>query len=566
MFFYIKYNKYKSDKIFQRSFCDLLVYFHSHYNLVEQIFEYLYNDTKEKILIEITSYLTYKFHYIAYNFELCLTNAATEKMKKKNALLSLGEIIRFLGTEKITNYCFKILALIKNVLNMKEEYLYEDLLEVLSIFLRIADVSDLGSLLSSVVLTLIPLKSHFEDKINEILKSLFDRHLLSEYFGDLFFIDELDVPYGLKKNIKKYQKNTETSPISEVLGEYSKHLKHENLTIKIYALKYLLKIFRENKTKLNRLILSFKVADPIISNIIEALMSCCKEKHENVQILAAECLGELGALEPSHIPPTSQTKTTFAFSVKSDEFAKMVLKELCRAYQLQSIPGVLNCLAFAIQEVLQIHQVDLKKSSKTHIWEAVPIRMRPLVEPLLKSNLYDVESSVEVKPHPIYCSTSNFNEWSFIWANKMIAMLPNSDNQKLLKAFKPSIKNNTNLLSTIFPYIVLHAIESGSNLQVNEIFEEINIVLKNATVKRQEQKLNKPSREGSVLHFPNEKSIVSTVEENCINNYNYNNETKVQKCVKICFDVIDFLERWKREYHGRLPSEFKTTAGVSFNI
>lgn len=543
------------------------MYFHASYDLIVDIFSYrsnVPNATRDVVVTEMTEYMTKSFQGILYYFQLHIKNSDSERQLKKRTLQSLGKIIQFMGSERITPNRFKILTLLNTATNTNEDELRDVILEVWTIFLCTIDVHQIGSLLSSIFVSLIPLMAHNQCKINEIFTNLLcsNESLLSSFFSSLYFIEHIDeVDASIKSLVKRHTK--ENNSLVEQLSEYLIHIQHENVMVRSFGLKNLLTLIKKNRDQLNSFVVSRNTVLPVLVNILKSLMNCCKENDQDLQVCAAQCLGELGALEPTLMPTNYEPQNRFTFNVFTDEFAIMVLKELCRAYQVQVDANHVDCFALAIQEVLVSHNVNPRTHSKMNIWEAIPSRMWPIIESLLDSSYSGVKSNdSQPESHPIYGSTQNltFEEWVFRWATSMINKIKDERTNKLLDAFRFSIKKNINTMSLIFPYIVLHSIQNCSPSDVTLIHDEMITVF--ASVAADERPVEEQPAETdeeassaisqeTQLHLEIPNSVTYdgdiVVQDDC-SNMKY-------KCARAGFGVLDFLQQWTREYLKNKPKE-----------
>lgn len=451
---------------------DILVYYHKNPNCVLEVFTHYQGPNKSDALTNLSNYLERNMLGVLKHFEI---NISGEKREEKDTLLSLGQIIRLSGTEKITPYRFKIMTVLNTALGNDDRSVIATCIKIWHIFVHTVDMMELGQLLSSIIVSLKPFIDDYPDEIDEIFTYLIvdNGNLMNKYFKDIFFLEELPLREELRRAITVEHKFTDQrKSFIEQLDDYLRHITHKNVVVRAYGLKYLGNVLRENRTDLNNLIINETVIHPILGGLLRNLMICCKENDKDVQKYAAECLGEIGALEPSHLPPDYQPQSSFAFSIHTSIFAKLALEKLCHAYQVQSDVYNVDCFALAIQEILISNSVDPSKQQNLDIWEAIPTKMRPLVEPLLNSSYTAIRKRTTVEVHPIYGSmeAKSCEEWAFTWATKIIEQIRVEETRSLLDAFTPSIKRDMQILSMIFPYIILHAILSSSETVSNAIF------------------------------------------------------------------------------------------------
>lgn len=479
-----------------------------------------------------------------------------------HTLKSLGEIIRFMQTEAITQYRFKIIALLNTAIANKD--LQAIGIHVWDIFLRTVEQETLGTLLGSILVSLKPLLESHREETDKILTFLIIENgsLLSRFIPDLFFIEELPIRKELKACVKQHRAQKLKLPLLERLTDYMQYIQHENITVRTYGLKYLAKLLRANRTELNNLIISEGTCNAIVTGLLKSLISCCKQKDTELQSCAAQCLGELGALDPSNLPPEYEKEQGFAFSVHSDEFCIMALAELCRAYQVQTDTKSVDCFAVAIQMLLVSHSVNPETNSKMNIWEAIPVRLRELMIPLLKSNYSCINTGKVVIAHPVFGSqqANKFEDWAYNWGVKLITSISKPETQQLLRSFKFSIRRDSNTLSIIFPYIILHGIlDSGEN-ERQQAFEEFETIFRYVTE-------NKQTTSPVVTTQTDFFSVRQQKPSKSVEKYNGSAQPDLnklaRKCARVAFGLLEFLERWTREYRQKYP---KSSEHVDYRI
>ncbi|XP_050095834.1 serine/threonine-protein kinase ATR-like [Anopheles aquasalis] len=519
----------------------------------------------------IAEYIAGRFLGVLAYFEATLVHPDAEKVLKSEALLSLGDIIRLLGGEHITPFRFKIIALLRTALGLQVPVLTRHCVKIWRIFVCTVDVRQLGPLLSTIVVTLEPLLAQFPDDIDYIFRYLImeNNSLLGQFIGDLFFLDDMAIAVDVKRAVAQ-----RAPPPSEPryrfasqLDELIRHCNHENLTVRAYALAHLRRLCAGNRSELNESILGQhqRISIGTIATLVETLIRGLGEQDVQIQLRAAECLGELGALAPSHLPPIyAPLGIGFALSVHSDAFAIIALRELCRAYQRQKDSKNVDSFSLAIQEILNERGVSPKAGKKVDVWETIPERLRPIMEPLLTSCYTTVSKAAPTFPHPVFGSVRSSLDWSYQWASQLIESIGQEVTRNLLRAFKPSLRWDNGTLSLLLPYILLHSLQlgEGGERQRIRIAEELQTVFDAAiadiddatvvlpssrTTLGQPSDVNPPmanssGNSSSMVSMANSKSTDSTASEIAV------------QCAKFAFGLFDFLERWKRQQFKADPS------------
>ncbi|XP_049291273.1 serine/threonine-protein kinase ATR [Anopheles funestus] len=546
----------------KRTVSEVLIYYHISAECVMHAFRSLLSkdsEIDEVSTARIAEYIAERFLGVLTNLEATLVNPDGEKFFKRLALLSLGDIIRLLGGEHITPFRFKIIAVLRTALALPEATaLTKICVNTWRIFICTVDVRQLGSLLSTIFVTLEPLLLSYPEDIGYIFRYLVieNNSLLGNHFGDLFFLEDTNVANDIKKIVaSRTQKHDHTDGSDQFvfhLEELIRHCNHENLKIRAYALAYLCRLCETSRAEINEAILGQHQTMGLntIATMVDTFIRGLCEQDTILQQRAAECLGELGALAPSHLPPNyAPTGLGFALSIHSDSFAIIALRELCRAYQRQKDSKFVDSFSLAIQEILNERGVSPTAEKKREVWETIPERLRPIMEPLLTSCYTTVSRASLSMVHPVFNYILSSHEWCYRWASQMIESITRESTRNLLRAFKPSLRCDRATLLMMLPYVLLHSLQlSSGNESRNRIAEELHTVFLAAIAHSESVSTISAVDERNDL----EDVATNTVGESvvCITQEQYDSSSKdlALQCAKYAFGLFDFLERWKRQH------------------
>ncbi|GAB0096643.1 Serine/threonine-protein kinase ATR [Sergentomyia squamirostris] len=527
----------------QKTVSELLMYYHKQPDFVLNAFKSLMSKN-ELTLRDVIKYIAPRFLGVLVNFEKLIVCRDKETSQKKEALRSLGDIVRFMGPEHITPCRFKILTLLKTVTTIYVDDEFQRITaSTWTIVVRTIDVQSLGPLLSTIIVSLEPLQTLQPETVKDIVTYLIveNRNMLSAYFDDLFFVKETYLEDSMK-DIVSSQKPSVHLQFPEQFNKFRKHINHENLEVRTYGFKYLAQFFVEKRTELNKMIFDQTGIDPMMVECLDTIMQGCRHIDESLQLAAGECLGELGALEPSHLPPNYAPQKSLVLTIHSDEFAIMALAELCRAYQFQKNSRYVDCFSLAIQDILQLRGVNPKEGKKLNVWRAIPERMRELMEPLLTSSYTGLPSNSDINIHPVFTSSSSMEDWIFVWVSNMIYHIEDEFTKRILSSLKPSIRHDMQTLSMFLPYIIVHALQfsnSANRLKIAEEFQQVFTTVANINEQNDVCRIHKKMRGIRRLDFmPKPKKTVIETENFQI------------KCAKMAFNQLDFLEVWLQNSKG----------------
>lgn len=301
--------------------------------------------------------------------------------------------------------------------------LISNIFQVWKVFTKFTDVGFLGSLLSTIIVSLESFSSDYQTEVNEIYEYLIVENncLLSYNIQDLFFIGETRVPQHIKNIV--INQSCSQIPNESFIDQFKKfchHIGHENSAVRIYGIKFLTDLLRQNRDEMNKLIISKIKMDPIVEEVLELLMHNCKSANVALKLKAAECLGEIGAIEPGFHSPNYAPQKPFSDTIHSDEFASNALEQLACAYQFQNEHS--NRFSLAMQEILKERGVTIENKEKSTLWSTLSERTRHFVEPMLRSS-YTINVTTDYsQEHPIFkrLRVQTPLSWAFIWCNKMI--------------------------------------------------------------------------------------------------------------------------------------------------
>lgn len=495
---------------------------------------------------KLVEYLKSRFLGVICHFEQILSND-NEKWLKREIVLSIGEIMRFMGSEIMTQFRFKLLAILSRALTINQSDVKDACACVWRIFISTVDLSELGPLLSTIFVSLEPLLETHQNAVNDILRYLIidNGNLLSAHIADLFFLQHMNVSDEIKMRVIRDTDKRNKSFVDDFEASMG-YMNHDNSAIRIYGLKHLTSLFDNNRRALNQLIIGQQKMNRNIENLLDILMVCIKNHDDELQIAAGRCLGKLGAIEPSHLSPNYRPQQSFAKSIDTNEFAIQALAELCAAYQSQKDTKNVDNYSLAIQDILQARKVCPKKNENVKVWQAIPDRMKSLVEPLLTSSYVVTHPLTRFKIHPVFGSykSNTYEEWAITWATKIIDVINDDSIRNLLRSFKPSMRSDMRILAMALPYSLLHAIQSSGSDDRREIAEEFCTVA--------EYVINPSNRideeANSRKRYKTLKSIDFSVSTNTTDSVTKTETPYVIaiKCAKLMFNQLDFLDRWVR--------------------
>lgn len=394
---------------------------------------------------------------------------------------------------------------------------------------------------------------------------------------DLYFLERLDhVSTPIRECIKRHTAqlclrgpvaDEEEAPLLDQLRFLHKQITNECLQVRVYGLEHMAELFGRRRTQLYHMILHKLPMEPLMEQIVNILMSGSQHDDRSLQLASAKCLGELGAIDASYLPSNYNyaSDQQLPLSVLTDDFTVLALTALCRGYQFQLKTKHVDSFSLAIQETLAVCGIAPKEQKKLQLWQSLPVRMREIMEPLLNSCYTCSQRPSTLTQQPLFGSQythNSYEQWAFLWASRLVDYVQSSDTRHLLSSYKPCIRRDSNMLSTFYPYILLHALLECNPEQRGRIEEEFQAVL------QANEELSKQVTAPAKAVLEPTSATLNTGGHKLIEAEHYRAATKSNNdgpipgssaedqsrlAGKLCAELLDFLQRWLREWqrqHG----------------
>ncbi|EGO02217.1 hypothetical protein SERLA73DRAFT_104608 [Serpula lacrymans var. lacrymans S7.3] len=272
----------------------------------------------------------------------------------------------------------------------------------------------------------------------------------------------------------------------------------DNLTVALQSLGEL-KSFMLNERPFVQSLASGDIFDPLIGHTLSALLAtACHDGDgtENSQLLAFECIGILGAVDPDRCEIGLSDTRMVVRSNFTDEgeavlFALHIIKDvLVGAFRSTSDIQYQNHLAYAIQELLRFCKFTpalVTSGTTTSVpmkvrnrWNSLPKHVLETVTPLLESR-YSVRLKDSEEPkRPIYPSPRlpTYREWIQKWTEHLLTRASGNTAQKIFSVLRSAVRNkDVGVAHHLLPHLVLNILLSGSEEDKQDILSELLAVL-----------------------------------------------------------------------------------------
>lgn len=258
----------------------------------------LADEDKDNKSNSIPDYLQPHFLGILLYFDVRLIS---RNSKKDRFLQSLADLFKFMGPKHIMPLRFKIIAMLQTI---KYENYPHLICEVWNSFIQSCEIESLGPQLATIFVSMQPLLDHCPRETNAILKYLIieKEAYTRNYIPDLFFVNNPKIDHEMSSVIRNAMQPLENLNLKQKIQGFLKYLGHETMEVRIQGLKHLKNYLIQSREELDQMILDYNGIDDVIVELIDILTLGCREKDEALKLACGEVFGELGAIEPSHLP------------------------------------------------------------------------------------------------------------------------------------------------------------------------------------------------------------------------------------------------------------------------
>nr|XP_022332154.1 serine/threonine-protein kinase ATR-like isoform X2 [Crassostrea virginica] len=521
---------------------ELLLYLSTHYSQVFNglrhlsTYDHNYTGPKDiKTSEEMANYLQPRLLGVIAFFDSQLLNASIPLSDKRLTMESLTAIIKLMGKKHIGTIRHKVVGTLRIGLQFTDREFIEINCRAWNCFVKSLEMSFLGQMMSQIIATILPLLEDLPKQIAEIINFIIvdNRAALKDRFHEIYFLPDIPELKDANTVLKKYTQDgpSSQSDFETKLKHTIKGVQHESTDIRIHALSQLRTLLQQEKDVLYDHIIGNETADPIISQLVSVLLKSCRDSNVKAQSLIAECIGELGAVDPGRLELLTnnpkEARARFPSSIEDDSFAVGLINEVVKAFLAAPESRIQDCAAYALQELLKIYHISEPSDGDApsgQLWGRFPEHVQQILVPLLSSK-YIVSKKTDFSQltKPIYCSsekTQRFQDWANIWTSYLSSKVKNEKAYEVFRACGALIKHVVGVALYILPYVVMQVVVGGSPEDINEISEEIKEVL------NQTRKTDNKNRPISNSHHLSAQTV---------------------------FSVLDYLVKWKRFQAQRAP-------------
>ncbi|KAJ7539120.1 hypothetical protein O6H91_11G077400 [Diphasiastrum complanatum] len=470
-----------------------------------------------------------KLHFVGLLNSIDRKLLRTEDVpSQRQALRCIERLLDMIGPH-LNAFVPKILTLLTRA--VQEEHLQSTCLNVwLSFVRKLAHVSpsNLKIVASQIVAALMPcLEGPQTDQAPhlsiaaEILEELVvsNKDILEDQARELPLLPSLP---ALAKVNSVLQEARGVLSLHNQLCQAADGLRHENLSVCYATGVELKKVLRAKRKDITSMILGEAAIDAdVISNLFTALLRGCAEESrtsigQKFKLVCAECLGELGAVDPVKLQVNLRRHSKIERS-DEDLLFELINEHLARVLRAASDTDVQDAAALAIQELLKIggcqtalvgratHSGPSKSKMLSHITEAVKSSskdggvsssdslrekglslwsrfsddVKDIIAPCLTSKYLLKHSGAVIPSGPIFRPGMSFRRWMYLWIRRLVSQAT-GQRSEIFTACRGVIRHDMGTAIFLLPYLLLNVVCDGSSEARTSVTDEILAVLAEA--------------------------------------------------------------------------------------
>ncbi|KAF8076761.1 hypothetical protein FPV67DRAFT_1472577 [Lyophyllum atratum] len=271
----------------------------------------------------------------------------------------------------------------------------------------------------------------------------------------------------------------------------------DNLAVAVLSIGEL-KAYLVKENHLIRQLASGDIFDPMIGQVMTTLLAAsCRDGDgtESLRLLAFECIGILGALDPDRLEVNVRDPSMVVLSNFTDEeeaisFSMHLIRDLLvGVFRATSDVVYQRYLGYTLQQLLRVCHFtpsligagsggppSMKARNR---WNSLP---KHVVETLI--SLLDSKYSFHPSPamhieHPVYPTQSTYREWIQIWTCHLIDKASGPMACNIFSSFPPTVRNKDVVVAYhILPHLVLNILISGHDDDAEAIRTELLTILR----------------------------------------------------------------------------------------
>ncbi|KAG6335950.1 hypothetical protein ID866_3139 [Astraeus odoratus] len=416
---------------------------------------------------------------------------------KIRIIRGLGAFIKHIG-DAIHTVAPQIMATLQTMFMIPD--LSEVTLLTWHIFLATLAPQDLGAHIGATSASLLSSWDRLSPTGREIAKRclefiVFEARDVSEvYLDDMVDLSDILELRGADLELKRRRANR--NPREQLL-KILERADSDNHAVVLRSLGELKTFMSTTHPDFTCNLASGDVFDPLVGHIQSTLLRITSrdgDGNEDLRLLAYECMGILGAVDPDRCEidlheSRMVVRSNFTDETESVLFAMHLIKDvLVGAFRSTSDIRYQANLAYTIQELLRFCNftpalVTTRNTTSVPVkvrnrWNNLPKHVLETVTPLLEGRFSAPTKTPAILVHPIYPQEKTYREWLQLWTTHLITRASGDTAQRIFSVFRTAIRyKDAEVAHHLLPHLVLNILLSGDEKDAQDIREELLVVL-----------------------------------------------------------------------------------------
>lgn len=330
-----------------------------------------------------------------------------------------------------------------------------------------------------------------QEQVREMIIELFDRYpkQLEEHVYSLPSLSPIQL---MAKQESKLNAWKEKKARRDRFLDFAARCRNENGAVVEQAL-FELSVFLQQEQSFIHTIAMGEQPDVVVSELMRSLLDACvqfKDTGCSISRLSAECLGIIGAVDPSKVDAPRASKQlivlhNFDHADESLDFVTFLLEHrLVKAFLAATDTKAQGFLAYVMQELLKFCEFDANvviarrspQGPTTRRWREFSEISRSILTPYLTSKyvLTGNPPGVRASHYPIYRPEHTYRSWLQEFLFDLLTKVQGDNPSAIFTICSRIIKGQDIAIPHfILPYVTLNVVISGTDIDRKQVLQEL---------------------------------------------------------------------------------------------
>lgn len=337
-----------------------------------------------------------------------------------------------------------------------------------------------------------------QEKAHAVIAEMIQKHnkLLQDRIGMLPSLKSISVFTKIEAEINRLRAKASVNQYEA----FTRRCRDENASVVFQALKEMVPYLETHQELIHETTIN-QHPSPVVAELCRSILDASvrfTQSRSEISMLAAQCLGLIGCLDPSRTETVRPRRETLVLSnfTRADEAVEFVAF-LLETVLVKSFHSATNAVsqafvAYAMQELLRFCEFGNKatayrprssQGSPTYQrWIQIPETVRSTLTPFLNSK-YEVRRLVNAPPkpfakYPIFSREMGHTTWLRNFAEDLLRRPKGENPERMFPVLARIIKgHDLNIATFLLPFAVVNVILGGTEEEVEDISQELLFVL-----------------------------------------------------------------------------------------